>query len=161
MNSLSSKWRIFLYIPYICHKPPWNERKTSLMLLWNLSQVWASLIYESLTRQLCNYTYMLKLHGSLICKVYMCVKCVKRNSFHVDGDHHWTVSSPAIIRPLHELSHHREIFIEFLEGTDYIWHETEAECRQVSCGKSNVLALGIQISKPKFLYSACLQMRVA
>ena len=35
----SSELRIFLYILYIFDKPPWNERKISLMPFWNLSHV--------------------------------------------------------------------------------------------------------------------------
>ena len=41
-KSHSSKLRIFLYILYIFGKPPWNERKISLMPFWNLSHVWVT-----------------------------------------------------------------------------------------------------------------------
>ena len=39
LKSPSSEWRIFLYVLYIFQKPPWNERKVSLMPLWNLSHM--------------------------------------------------------------------------------------------------------------------------
>ena len=44
-KSHSSKLRIFLYILYIFGKPPWNERKISLMPFWNLSHVWVTEIH--------------------------------------------------------------------------------------------------------------------
>ena len=42
-------------------------------------------------------------------------------------------------------------FFVFLEGADYILHGTEADCHQVSCRNSNVLALSIQASKSQLL----------
>ena len=42
---------IILYILYIFHKPPWNERKISLMPLWNLLHVWGM---RSLGAEVCS-----------------------------------------------------------------------------------------------------------